>query len=118
MTLRVSVARVFWILLLTCAAALAGAQNLAAGQRKHGICGTCQGIEGRTCKIHYPILAEQSEQYLFVQLNYFNDGRRSYPSMDAIAPQFGTHNMRDLAVLFASPKSRPSRFISDSGKAA
>jgi cytochrome c553 len=115
---RARLVGVFWILLLTCAAAPAGAQNVAAGQSKYPICATCHGIEGRSFKTHYPILAGQSERYLFGQLNDFKDGRRRDPSMDAIVPQLSTQDMRDLAAFFASIKSLPGRFIADAAKAA
>jgi cytochrome c553 len=118
MRLGASLASVFWILLLTCATAPAGAQNIAAGQSKYGICASCHGIEGRSFKIHYPKLAGQLERYLFDQLNDFKDGRRSDPSMDAIVPQLSTQDMRDLAAFFASIRARSSRFKPNSEKAA
>jgi cytochrome c553 len=116
---KTRLAGVFWIFLLTCAAAPAGAQNIAAGQSKYPICASCHGIEGRSFKPHYPILAGQSEQYLFLQLYDFKDGRRSDSSMELMASQLSTQDMRDLAAYFGSLESHPSsRFIPNLEKAA
>jgi cytochrome c553 len=113
-----SPARVFWILLPASATASAGAQNLAAGWTKHGICASCHGIEGRSFKKRYPILAGQSERYLLLQINDFKVGRRHDSGMETIVPQLSTQNIRDLAAFFASLRPRSSRFNPDSGKAA
>jgi cytochrome c553 len=106
------------ILLLTCAAAPAGAQDIAAGLSKYPICVSCHGLEGRSFKSHYPILAGQSEHYLFLQLSDFKDGRRRDPSMEGMAANLSTQDMRDLAAFFGSLESHPNQFIPDSGKAA
>jgi len=67
---------------------------------------------------YYPKLAGQLERYLFDQLNDFEDGRRSDPSMDAIVPQLSAQDMRDLAAFFASIRPRSSQFKPNSEKAA
>jgi cytochrome c553 len=118
MRLKASLASVFWILLLTCAAAPAGAQNIGAGQSIYGIFASCHGIEGRSFKINYPKLAGQVERYLFDQLNDFKDGRRSDLSMDANVRQLSTQDIRDLAAFFASIRPRSSQFKPISEKAA
>ena len=108
----------FCIFLLAGVVAPAGAQNIAAGQRKYGLCATCHGIEGRSFKRLYPILAGQNGPYLFLQLNDFKQHRRSDPSMDAIVPQLSTQDMLDLAGYFASLRPSPRRFKPDPSKAA
>lgn len=105
-------------LLFASYAAPAGAQDLAAGQRKHGYCATCHGIEGQSFKPNYPVLAGQPASYLLEQLARFKDGRRRDPNMDAVAPQLSTQDMRDLAAFFASIRPRPEHFKPDAKKAA
>ena len=83
----------------------ANAQDIAAGERKYGICASCHGIEGRSVKIHYPILAGQDARYLFEQLNDFKQGRRHDPSMDTVIEWLDVPDMLDLAAFFASRKS-------------
>lgn len=116
--LRTQLAGVVCTLLLSSGPLPAGAQDIAAGQSKHGYCASCHGIEGRSFKPHYPILAGLSENYLLVQLNDFKDGRRRDPNMDAIVPQLSAQDMRDLAAFFASVTPGASRFKPDLEKAA
>jgi cytochrome c553 len=86
------------------------AQSISAGERKHGFCATCHGINGRSFKVNYPILAGQTAPYILSQLFDFKEGRRSDPTMDAIVPQLSDGDMRDLAAFFAAlePYSSPS----------
>ena len=116
--LRIRLDVVLLILLVCGAVAPAGAQDIAAGQRKYGLCATCHGIEGRSFKRLYPILAGQNGPYLFLQLNDFKQHRRSDPNMDAVVPQLSTQDILDLAGYFASLRPSPSQFKSDPIKAA
>ena len=106
------------ILLLACSSVPANAQDSAAGERKHGYCASCHGIEGQSFKPHYPILAGQSAAYLVSQLSQFKNGRRHDPSMNTVAKQLSTQDMRDLAAFFASVEPRPGHFTPDAKKAA
>lgn len=90
--------------LLLAVAFAANAQNIAAGERKYGICASCHGIEGRSFKAHYPILAGQDARYLFEQLKDFKQGLRHDPSMDAVVAGLAVPDMLDLAAFFASRK--------------
>jgi cytochrome c553 len=86
------------------------AQSVSAGEHKHGFCASCHGIDGRSFKVNYPILAGQAAPYILHQLQDFKEGRRSDPTMDAIVPQLSDEDMRDLAAFFAAsePYSSPS----------
>lgn len=86
------------------------AQSISAGEHKHGFCASCHGINGRSFKVNYPILAGQAAPYILHQLQDFKEGRRSNPEMDAIVPQLSDEDMRDLAAFFAAsePYSSPS----------
>jgi len=113
-----SISRIAGFLLLGCLAASVGAQDRAAGQRKHGYCASCHGLDGQSFKPHYPILAGQSESYLLEQLAQFKDGRRHDPSMNTVASQLSLQDMGDLAAFLASVKPHPGRLRPDPSKAA
>ena len=100
------------ILLVTLISGVASvnAQSVAAGERKHGFCATCHGINGRSFKVNYPILAGQAAPYILHELQDFKEGRRSDPAMSAIVAQLSDEDMRDLSIFFAAsgPFSSPS----------
>ena len=86
------------------------AQSVAAGEHKHGFCVSCHGINGRSFKVDYPILAGQAAPYILRQLQDFKQSRRSDPIMNTIVPQLSDEDMRDLAAFYATiePYSSPS----------
>jgi len=92
-------------LLLFGATAPVCAQNVAAGRNKHGYCANCHGIEGRSFKPNYPVLAGLPERYLLAQLNDFKGGQRRDPNMQTVIAQLSAQDMRDLAAFFASVQS-------------
>lgn len=92
------------------------AQRVAAGLSKYGICASCHGIEGRSFKSHYPILAGQKQRYLFRQLDDFKAGLRDDPSMNAMVPTLSQEDMFDLAAYFSSLKPSASRLAVDPAK--
>jgi cytochrome c553 len=102
--------QIIWLAVLASAIAPVNAQSISAGEHKHGFCASCHGINGRSFKVNYPILAGQAAPYILHELQDFKDGRRSDPVMDAIVPQLSDEDMRDLAVFFAAsePYSSPS----------
>lgn len=101
---------IVWLALLTGSITPVNAQSISAGEHKHGFCASCHGIDGRSFKVNYPILAGQTAPYILHELQDFKDGRRSDPTMDAIVPQLSDEDMRDLAVFFAAsaPFSSPT----------
>jgi cytochrome c553 len=103
--------QIIWLVVLASAIAPVNAQSISAGEHKHGFCASCHGINGRSFKVNYPILAGQAAPYILHELRDFKDGRRSDPVMDAIVPQLSDEDMRDLAVFFAAsePYSSPSQ---------
>ena len=107
-----------WFVLLIGAIAPALAQDIAAGERKYGICASCHGIEGRSFKPHYPILAGQNARYLLRQLQDFKEHRRGDPNMDAVVTALSAQDMRDLAEFFASRKPGFGGFKADRSRAA
>ena len=100
------------------------AQSISAGERKHGFCASCHGINGQSFKVNYPILAGQAAPYILRQLRDFKQGRRSDPNMDPVAAQLSEEDMRDLAAFFAAqephsslPKADPTEVIRGRKKA-
>jgi cytochrome c553 len=86
------------------------AQSISAAERKHGFCGTCHGIDGRSHKVNYPILAGQAAPYILHQLRDFKQGLRRDPDMNAIVSELSEEEMRELAAFYAAlePYSSPS----------
>ena len=118
MRIRAFPAAIVWIFPLLFATAPAPAQDVAAGRNKQGYCASCHGIEGRSFKPNYPILAGLPEGYLLAQLNDFKDGQRRDPNMEAVMPQLSVQDMRDLSAFFASVLFRPRAPNLPSGTAA
>jgi cytochrome c553 len=102
--------QIIFLAVLAGSIAPVNAQSISAGERKHGFCVACHGINGRSFKVNYPILAGQTAPYILRQLMDFKEGRRSDPAMDEIVPQLNDADMRDLAAFFAAlePYSSPS----------
>jgi cytochrome c553 len=102
--------QIVWLAVLAGSIASVNAQSISAGEHKHGFCASCHGINGRSFKVNYPILAGQTAPYILHELQDFKEGRRSDPTMDAIMPQLSDEDMRDLAAFFAAsePFSSPS----------
>lgn len=112
-----AILRIIGVIGIVCGITSVNAQSIAAGERKHGFCASCHGINGQSRKIHYPILAGQAAPYILSQLRDFKQGRRSDPTMTAIVPQLSDEDMRDLAAFFASLKPYSSPSKSDTAKA-
>ena len=110
-------AQIVWFAVLAGSIASVNAQSISAGEHKHGFCASCHGINGRSFKVNYPILAGQAAPYILQQLQDFKEGRRIDPTMGPIMPQLSDEDMRDLAAFFAAlePYSSPSE--SDTTKA-
>lgn len=109
--------QLIWLAVLASSIAPVNAQSIAAGERKHGLCATCHGINGRSFKTNYPILAGQTARYILRQLHDFKQSLRIDPNMDAIVPQLNEEDMRDLAAFFAAAKPYSSPSKSDPIKA-
>ena len=105
-------AQIVCLALLASGIASVNAQSISAGERKHGFCASCHGINGRSFKVNYPILSGQAAPYILRQLRDFSQGRRSDPMMGDIAAQMSDEDMRDLAAFFA--RSEPASSTSQS----
>ena len=112
--------RLFLGLLAALAAAPAAAQfdaaQMAAAREKAQVCFACHGPDGNSTVPDYPILAQQSWRYIFIELQDFKAGRRSDPHMPPMAAQLSTDDMMALGFFFAAQKQLPIQFKVDPAK--
>jgi cytochrome c553 len=92
--------------------------DAAAGKEKAGVCVACHGPEGNSTNPLWPILAEQTPRYLYLQLRDFKEGRRNDPLMSPVAATLSREDMLNLADYFSSQKQKPNNFKADSAKVA
>ena len=96
-------------------AQLDGAQ-MAAAREKAQVCFACHGPDGNSTVPDYPILAQQSWRYIFIQLQDFAAGRRTDPHKPPMAAQLSTDDMMALGFFFAAQKQLPIQFKVDPAK--
>jgi cytochrome c553 len=98
------------------AAAQLDAAQMAATREKAQVCFSCHGPDGNSTVPDYPILAQQSWRYIFIELQDFKAGRRSDPQMSPMAAQLSTDDMMALGFFFAAQKQLPIEFKVDAVK--
>jgi len=86
------------------------AAQMAAAREKAQVCFSCHGPDGNSTVPEYPILAQQSWRYIFIELQDFKAGRRTDPQMSPMAAQLSTDDMMALGFFFAAQKQRPIQF--------
>jgi cytochrome c553 len=72
------------LLLLLCLP-LAAHADVEAGKRKAAACAACHGADGNSTDPAFPVLAQQTARYLYLQLKDFKEGRRKDPLMSPMA---------------------------------
>jgi cytochrome c553 len=84
----------------------AEAGDAAAGQGKNSMCIGCHGIEGYKTAFpevySVPKLGGQHAAYIVKALQQYKDGKRSHPSMRAIAAGLSDKDMADLAAYYST----------------
>jgi cytochrome c553 len=85
---------------------------------KVAVCAACHGPNGNSANPQYPVLAQQSARYLYLQLKDFKEGRRHDPQMDPMAAPLERHDMLALADYFSKQKASPTGFKADGAKVA
>jgi len=78
-----------------------------AGKEKAQVCVACHGPLGNSTNPDYPILAGQTQRYLYLQLKDFKEGRRSDPRMSPIAATLSREDMQDVAEFLSQQKPLP-----------
>jgi cytochrome c553 len=86
------------------------AAQMAATREKAQVCFGCHGPDGNSQSPDYPILAQQSWRYIFIELQDFKASRRSDPQMSPMAAQLSTDEMMALGFFFAAQKQLPIQF--------
>src|SRR4030067_2901499 len=82
----------------------AGGGDPVAGKEKSGLCQGCHGEDGNSAVPMFPKLAGQYADYIHRQINSFQEGTRSDPSMNGMAATMtGRRDLMDIAAYFASP---------------
>ncbi|MCQ8780523.1 cytochrome c, partial [Escherichia coli] len=76
-------------------------------------CAACHGADGNSPAPTFPILAGQTQRYLYLQLKDYKEGRRKNPLMSPMAANLSKQDMQDLAAWFASQKLKPTGFVPD-----
>ena len=96
----------------------ASAQDAEAGRKKAEACAACHGADGNSPAATFPILAGQTQRYIYLQLKDYKEGRRKNPLMSPMAANLSKQDMQDLAAWFASQKQKPTGFVADPDKVA
>lgn len=78
--------------------------DATAGQAKAAACGACHGMDGNSAAPTFPRLAGQNAKYIYKQIMDFKSGRRSDPTMSAMAAPLAEQDAADIAAYFASQK--------------
>jgi cytochrome c553 len=85
----------------------AQAQDVEAGRKKAEACVACHGPNGNSTNPLFPILAEQTARYTYLQLKDFQEGRRKEPAMEPFVAKLSRTDMLDLSAFFAAQRLRP-----------
>ena len=88
--------------LLGSATAALAAGDATAGRAKSATCAACHNADGNSTNPEYPKLAGQGADYLFKQLQEYQNGTRANPIMLGMAAALSEQDMRDLAAFYAS----------------
>jgi cytochrome c553 len=82
----------------------ASAQDAEAGRKKAEVCAACHGVDGNSTVPQYPILAQQTARYIYMQLRDFKRGRREDPAMSPMVANLTKQDMLDLAAYYSKQK--------------
>jgi cytochrome c553 len=91
-------------------AALADAMK---GAQLSASCAHCHGTDGNSSSAQYPVLAGQTPEYLYRQLNDFKEGRRKDPMMSPMVGILSDEDMRNLADFYWSQSTSRNNFKTD-----
>ena len=100
--MKMTLALVIPLMLLSVSATPALAGDAAAGAQKSAICGACHGATGSSINPEWPNLAGQHESYIVAQLQSFKQATRDNPLMMPNAAALSDQDMQDLGAHFAS----------------
>ena len=120
--IKISIRALLVIALFTMETAWAADGDPKAGKEKSAMCQGCHGEEGISAAPNFPNLAGQFQKYIERQVLSFQDGKRSDPTMSAMAASVTEiQDLKDIAAYFASRKrmaGKPSsnKALADKGR--
>ena len=94
----------------------ATAQASNEGEETARQCFACHGASGISAKQDVPHLAGQLSRYTLNQLRHYASGRRSDPTMQALARAMSLRDMQSLSAYYASQSMLPTGFQADPSK--
>src|SRR5882724_7024331 len=94
----------------------ATAQALNEGEETARQCLACHGATGISAKQDVPHLAGQLSRYTLNQLRHYASGRRSDPTMQALAKAMSLRDMQSLSAYYARQSMLPTGFQADPSK--
>jgi len=100
------------------ASALAQTPADAKPPAKADVCAACHGADGNSTNPLYPILAQQTARYIYLELKDFKEGRRKDPLMSPVAATLEQSDMLALADYFSKQNQKPTGFKADPAKVA
>jgi len=100
----------------TIAVSQVSAQAPAGAPAGVDVCAACHGADGNSTNPLYPILAQQTARYIYLQLKDFKEGRRKDPLMSPVAATLEQADMLKLADWFSKQKAKPTGFKPDPAK--
>lgn len=92
---------------LCCATQAVAQGNAEQGKAKAAACFGCHGPDGNSLGPDWPKLAGQLPAYMDKQINDFKAGRRTNPTMSAMAQTIAPQDVADISAYFASQKRQP-----------
>jgi cytochrome c553 len=90
--------------------------DIEAGRKKAESCAACHGVNGDSTITAFPILAGQTQRYIYLQLKDFKEGRRSDQAMSPMVAELSKQDMLDLGEFFMAQKPKPTTFKVDGDK--
>ncbi len=105
-----------FLLLISLFIAYSAHADIEAGRKKAESCAACHGVNGDSTITAFPILAGQTQRYIYLQLKDFKEGRRSDPAMSPMVAELTKQDMLDLGEFFMAQKAKPSTFKADGAK--
>ena len=80
----------------------AGEAETGAGiEQKAAVCAACHGLKGASTNEKYPIIAGQTQYYVYLQLKDFKAGRRENAEMKPIVDALAAEDLMPLAEYFS-----------------
>ena len=98
--------KILLLCLLPCTFAWAQG-DVEQGRAKSQSCVACHGADGNGVNPEWPKIAGQAAAYLYNHLQFFKNGERVNPLMNALVAGLSDQDLHDLAAYYASMQASP-----------